>query len=382
MMQAFTKPVLFLALVFMPLAAAAQDERRPTVTVAEAVMSEVVEQVAVSGTLVAREEVLVNTQVNGYVIETINVDVGDAVEAGDVLAKLNDETLQAQFAQAEAEVNRADAAIRQAQSQIDSAEAAYKQANASLERNQRLNASGNLSQASLDQSIAAAAEASAAQASAWDGLTVASAQRQLAASQRSQAVLNLTRAEIKAAAAGVISARNAQIGAIASSGGEPMFRIIRDGEIEVEAEVIETALGTLSVNDQANFSVAGLGRIDGTVRLIPRTVDPVIRIGLVRVALADNPGLRIGLFASGWITSDRHEGLTVPTSAVLSNRDGSFVQVVTDGVVQRREVTAGLIWKDRREIMSGLEPGETVIARAGAFFRDGDHVTAIPEATE
>ena len=54
------------------------------------------------------------------------------------------------------------------------------------------------------------------------------------------------------------------------------------------------------------------------------------------------------------------------------------VQVVRDGRVETRAVKTGLIWQGRREILSGLEPGEQVIARAGAFFRDGDRVRVAP----
>ena len=54
------------------------------------------------------------------------------------------------------------------------------------------------------------------------------------------------------------------------------------------------------------------------------------------------------------------------------------MQVVRDGRVETREIRAGLIWRDKREILEGLEPGEQVIARAGAFFSDGDRVRVAP----
>lgn len=69
-------------------------------------------RVSVSDTLVPREEVLVNPEINGYAIETINVDIGSRVEASDVLAVLSDRTLAVEQTQAEAELLRAKAAVR------------------------------------------------------------------------------------------------------------------------------------------------------------------------------------------------------------------------------------------------------------------------------
>ena len=75
---------------------------------------------------------------------------------------------------------------------------------------------------------------------------------------------------------------------------------------------------------------------------------------------------------------DRREAVTVPASAILSDDQGDRVQVVRDGKVDSRPVRAGVVWQQRREILEGLTEGETVIARAGAFFLSGDRVRAAP----
>ena len=356
--------------------------RVPTVTVSVAEAATVTARVPISGTLVPREEVLVNPQITGYAIESIKVDIGDAVEAGDVLAVLNDSTLAAEVTQAEAELLRADAAVRQAQNQIDAAQASTDEADATLDRTEQLKASGSLSQASLNQAKAAALSARAALASAQDGLQVANAQVVQATSQRDLAKINLARAKILAPVGGLVSARNAKVGAIAATGTEPMFRIIRDGQIEIEAEVIETELGAIALGDAVEATIAGNGTVTGTVRLIAPTVDQDTRLGLVRVALQGNNVLRAGTFASGWITTDSHSATTVPSSAVLTDQGGEFVQIVDEGTIARRKVVAGLFSENGvREIIDGIEVGETVVSRAGAFFRDGDRVRPIaPEA--
>lgn len=355
----------------------------PSVTVAAVEMAEVVARVPVSGTLVARQDVQVFPQVTGYEITEILVEAGDAVEKGQVLARLATDTLTAQLAQAEAEFQRAEASVRQAQSNIDSADATFTRAVTALKRVAQLRNTGNASQAALDEAVAVEAGARAASAAASDGLAVAQAQMAQADAARSIARLNLNRAQISAPVAGLIVTRKAELGALSGGSNEPLFTLIADGEIEMSAEVIETALGNLSPDNPVEINVAGLGAVAGTVRLIPASVDPVTRLGVMRISLDAQPGLRTGLFASGWVITARREALTVPVMAVLSDDQGERVQVVKDGKVQSRPVTAGLIWQGRREIVRGLDEGEQVIARSGAFFRDGDQVQVVmPPATD
>ncbi|MCF3972838.1 efflux RND transporter periplasmic adaptor subunit [Paracoccus salsus] len=352
----------------------------PSVTVAAAAITPVQARVPVSGTLVARQQVLVFPQVTGLEIRRIDAETGDVVAKGAVLAQLATETLSAQLAQAEAEYQRAEAGVGQARSNIESAQASLTQAVTALERARRLQQGGNASQAALDQAVAAEASARAAAASAVDGLAVAQAALAQADAARRIARLNMDRARIVAPVAGIVVARNAELGALSGGSVEPLFTLIADGAIEMEAEVIETALGDVSVGDPAEMTVAGLGQVEGEVRLVPASVDPVTRLGLMRIALQPRPGLRIGTFASGWVITARRDAVTVPASAVLSDASGDRVQVVREGRVGSRKVKAGLLWQDRREIVDGLADGEIVMARSGAFFRDGDQVRAVSPA--
>lgn len=352
----------------------------PSATVAAALPAEVQARVPVSGTLVARQQVQVFPQVSGFEITEILAEAGDQVERGQVLARLASETLAAQLAQAEAEYQRAEAGVGQAQSNITSADAALTQAVTALERARQLRQGGNTSQAVLDQAVAAEASARAAAASATDGLSVARAALAQAEAARRIAQLNRDRAQIAAPVAGLVVARNAELGALSGAAAQPLFTLIADGAVEMEAEVIETALQALGVGDPAEIVIAGMGEVAGEVRLIPASVDPVTRLGLMRISLAARPGLRIGLFASGWVITARREALTVPATAVLSDAEGDRVQVVSENRVETRPVRAGLLWDGRREIVEGLAEGETVIARSGAFFRDGDQVRAVNDA--
>ncbi|RNF33597.1 efflux RND transporter periplasmic adaptor subunit [Paracoccus methylarcula] len=326
----------------------------PSVTVTSAERTEVQARVPVVGTLMARQEVQVYSQVSGHEITELLVEAGDSVEKGQVLARLSTDTLAARLAQAEAGYQQAEAALKQAVT--------------TLERARRLRSSNNASQATLDDAVAAEANAQA-------GLAQAEAARRIAQ-------LDLDRAEITAPVSGLVVERNAVLGGLSGSASGPLFTLLADGKIEMSAEVIETALQKVSIGDPAEIRVAGLGSITGEVRLIPASVDPVTRLGKMRISLEAVPGLRTGLFASGWVITAKREAVTVPATAVLSDDQGDRVQVVEDGVVRSRPVKAGLLWQERREILEGIEEGEQVIARSGAFFRDGDMVKAVSSTKE
>ena len=363
------------ALANEPAAASEAGARvAPAVTVAPATRTEMHARVPVSGTIVARQEVQVYPEVAGHEIVEILVEAGDEVAQGQVLARLSTDTLTAQLEQARAEYQRAETGVSQAQSTIDSAAATLTQAQSVLQRVRQLREGGTAPQSALDDAIAAEASARAQADSAADGLAVARAALAQAEAAQRIAQLNLDRAAIKAPRAGVVISRTARLGAMAGSGGDPLFTILADGEVELSAEVIETALPRLEVGDPADISVAGRPPIAGTVRLVPAAVDPVTRLGIMRITLEAGEGVRIGQFASGWVTTDRRQAITVPASAVLADESGERVQVVKDGVVETRPVTAGLLWDGRREIVEGLDQGDQVIARSGAFFRTGDRV--------
>lgn len=389
--------IAFTALVnvVVPHAAIAQEAERPQagvrvppVTVAEASIRQLLRRVPISGTLVSREEALVYPEIGGHKITQLEVEVGDRVEDGEIVAQLEDRTLRSEVARAEAELARSQAAAQQSRTTVASAEARLTQAQQALERTRQLQERGTSTQAALDEATATALTAQAELESARSGVAVAEAQLQQAETALKVVRENLETARIRAPVAGVISARNGQLGATASTTGEPIYTIIRNGEVEVEVEVIETDLGLLSEGDPAQVEVAGVGQVDGTVRLISPQVDRTDRMGTVRITIEQQDGLRPGLYAGGWVTAESRRNLAVPASAVISDTSGAYVLRVNGDTVQRRPVTPGLVWQDWREIVSGLDTGDNVITRAGAFYDDGDVIrpvrgeTAGPEADE
>jgi HlyD family secretion protein len=351
----------------------------PVTTSARAERHEVVETLAVTGTLVAREEVLVGAEVDGLRIISFEVDVGDHVVAGQVLARLDHAQLDTQLAQSDANIAKAEAAFQQAQALIAEAQASAIQSQASLERTQTLRGNGN---ASAEQLLARQTEVKVAEsriASAQETAHSATADKALALAQRNDIALRIARAEIKAPVAGVVSERQARIGAVVGMSSQPLFRLIRDGEVEFRAEVTETGMPRVAIGQTVELQLTGFDRpVRGTVRLVDPTVDATSRLGRVAVTLQAEPGLRPGVFAQGTIETGRRPALTVPLSAVFFSADGAYVQAVRDGdVVERRPVETGFVGDGRVEIRRGLAEGESVVLRAGSFLRNGDRIAPV-----
>ncbi|MEE8531824.1 MAG: efflux RND transporter periplasmic adaptor subunit [Hyphomicrobium sp.] len=349
----------------------------PAVSVVEVVTAEFTETAVVSGSLVPRDEILVTPEVEGFRVLDLRVDESDRVKKGDVLATLVSESLDAQIAQNDASLARADAAISRARSEIVAAAARLEEATSSFERAKPLQNSGYLSKSTFDQREAAATTAQAQLVAARDGLKLAQAEKGQVEAQRRGLEWRLANTKVTAPEDGLISRRDARIGAMASASAEPMFHIVARGEVELDAEVIETELARIHVGQKARIDVAGVGEVTGTVRLVSPEINADTRLGRVRIFLGDDPKLRIGGFARGVIDTAEARGLSVPTAAVVFDSSGAFVQVVRDGRVERRVIETGLVAAGLVEVREGLALGDVVVAKAGTFLRDGDAVRPV-----
>lgn len=359
-------------------AASAAPSHGPRVSVTRAVPQHFVETVLVTGSLVAREEILVGPEVEGLRITEVLADEGMRVKKGDVLARLVVATLDAQVAQNDAGLARTTAAIAQARSNITQAEARLLEAKNAFERAKPLHAAGHMPDSTFDQRQQAALSAQAQLAASRDGLTVAEAEKAQVEAQRREIDWRRSRSAVVAPADGIISRRIARIGGYAMGSGDAMFRIVAKGEIELEAEVPETRIAAIKQGQKARIDVAGVGTVEGTVRLVSQEVDKATRLGRVRVFLGDNPALRVGTFARGNIATAQGEGLAIPASAVLYQSDGSaVVQVVNGNKVETRRVTLGLVANAAVEVKSGIAEGDLVVTRSGTFLRNGDAVDPV-----
>lgn len=388
------RPTLILAalLAFAPLLPAQAQEAvaaenipeaapvLPAITVSRVELAQLSDRIIASGLIAAVEEVQVAPLVEGQPLDQLLVDVGDMVTEGQVLAVLSRTTLELQKSETAASLAAAKSSIAQAEAQLVEAQTARDEAQRVADRTARLREQGTAPQAQADTARAAALSADARVMVATQGLESARAQLALAEARLENVALMLSRTEVKAPVAGKIVARNARIGAIATAAGQPMFVITRDAALELRADVAETDLLRLAPGQTAQLRAVGMdGVLEGTLRLVEPSIDPVTRLGRARITVdSSNASLRTGMFVEAEILAARTEALAVPVTAIGSSTEGATVMRVTDGVVERVAVKTGIRDGGLVEITEGLNQGDLVVTKAGAFVRPGDRINPVP----
>ncbi|MDP9590030.1 UNVERIFIED_ORG: HlyD family secretion protein [Shinella zoogloeoides] len=357
---------------------AQQVQNLPAIVVTAAEQRSLVDRVIATGTIQAVEEVYVTPLVEGLSIRTLEADVGDRVAADGTLATLNDDALLLQKSQTEASLAKARAGLEQIKAQLVEAKANADEAVRARDRAQRLVKSGSQSQAGADQAIAAADAALARVNSAEQAVAVAEADINVAQSQIDDIDLRLARTAVKSPVAGVVSARTAKIGAIASGSASPLFTVIRDGAIELKADVSEDTILKLKPGLKAKVSLAGgAATLTGTIRLVEPTLDPQSRLGRVYIGFDEPERARAGMFASADIVVEEKQGIVLPLSAITTADGKTVARKVENGVVRLVPVETGIQDGQGIEIVRGLAAGDEVVAKAGAYVRDGDRINPV-----
>ncbi|EYD77376.1 Cation/multidrug efflux pump, Membrane fusion protein (MFP) family [Rubellimicrobium mesophilum DSM 19309] len=357
----------------------ATETALPAITVSEVRPQTLTDRVVASGLVDAVEEVQVQPLVEGQPIDALLADVGDSVEEGQVLARLSTSTLELQLSQLAANRASTEAQIAQAEANVIQATANAEEAERQAARNAELVQAGSVPQAQADQTAAAAKAARAGANVAEQGVASARAQLELVDAQIANARLQLSRTEVKAPVAGLVVARNAQVGAIASAAGAAMFTVVRDNAMEMRADVSEQDLLRLRPGQVARLtSVEGAEPIAGTVRLVEPAIDPTTRLGTARIQIDDPSRVVKGMFLTAEVIVAEEDQLAVPVTAVGANAEGATVMRVRDGMVERVPVTLGIRDGGLVGIAEGLSEGDLVVTKAGAFVRPGDRINPVP----
>lgn len=179
---------------------------------------------------------------------------------------------------------------------------------------------------------------------------------------------------VQAPVAGIILKVDATIGTTASARAAPLFQIVARGEFELLGELPAKLLSKLSVGQVAKINVVGVGEVSGRVRSIAATVDGGTQLGQVRIFIGGDPRLRAGAFGRAQIVIAQSCNVAIPLSAVLYAQESAVVAVVRNERVETRQIVVGLLAEGEAEIREGFAEGDMVVARAGAFFREGDRV--------
>jgi HlyD family secretion protein len=381
---------LLLSATALPFSAAAEGEAQapvkqqnlPSIIVAHATKRDLVDRIIATGTIRPVDEIYVQPLVDGLSIDRLNVDIGDRVEANAVLAVLSSDSLLLEKSQLEANRAKAEAAVTQTKAQVLEAQANLADALRQRDRAAKLGQSGSGSVSETEKTEAAAQVAQARLDAAKQTVTAGEADIKVVDAQIEDIDLKLTRTGVKTPVAGIVSAKNAKVGAIASGAGNPLFTVIKDGAIELIADLSETDIMKVKPGQKAYLTVAGGARkIEGTVRLVSPTVDPSTRLGSVHVILPGDGPARSGMYASAEIIVEETNALALPLSAVTAGREGSTTRRVEGDIVKQVKIETGIEDSGFIEIVSGLAAGDKVVEKAGAFVRDGDRIRPVEAQT-
>ena len=355
----------------------------PAIVITTATMRKLIDRVVATGTVKAVEEVYIQPQVDGLSIRSLNADVGDKVEANSTLATLNEDALILQKSQMQATRAKGEASLAQLHAQLAEAHANAEEAELQRVRAVTMGAKGTMSTSSVEQANASAAANKARVGSAEQAIAVAEADLKVTDSQIADTELKLARTGIKTPVAGTVASRNARVGAIANGSGDPLFTIIRDSQLELVVDVSESDITKIAIGQKALISLSGSReKLTGTVRLVAPIVDSVTRLGAVHITIDQGDKARAGMYGSAEIVIRQEEGVSLPLTAVNSDESGSSARKVENGVVKFVNVETGIQDGAYVEILKGLTPGEDVVAKAGAYVRDGDHITPVREAPQ
>ena len=336
--------------------AAAGAGQMPTVSVIVPGQSSVGRVVAASGPLGAKRDQPIGIAGSGGRVIQVFADAGTWVRAGQTLAVI-DRSVQAQQANqlaAQVEAARANAAL--AQSNYDRAIA--------------LQGRGFVSKAEID-SKRATRDAAFAQ--------VRVAQAQLAGTRAEIGRLNVV-----APTAGLILARNVEIGQIVSPGSGALFRLAEGGQMEMRAQLSQADLAFAHVGMPAQVTPVGADHsVTGSVWQVAPVIDPQTRLGDVRISVPYDSTMRPGGFAEAKITAGTTTAPLLPQSAVLSDDKGNYVYVINGkNEVERRDIQIGTVNYNGVTIATGLSGNERVVLSAGPFLNPGQKVNPRRQAAQ
>lgn len=326
----------------------------PRVTVIVPGRTSVASIITGTGSLAAVRDMPVGVSGEGGAITQVLVDAGDRVRAGQVLARI-DRSAQVEKASQMA------ANVRAARAQADLAQAQLSRAEALVER-------GFISQADIDQKRASR--------------DAAQAQAALAEAQLREMRALIARLDIKAPAAGIVLERSVEPGQVVGPGSGPLFRIAKDGAVEMRARLAEQDIARLKIGMPAEVTPVGQERfVQGAVWLLSPIIDPQTRQGEARISLPSNAMIRPGGFARVKIMAGAADQPLLPESAIQSDASGSFVVVVDkDNKAQRKPVVIGEVSSAGVAIAQGLTGKEQVVLSAAAFLSDGETVEPVRAA--
>jgi len=330
-----------------------------TVAVAQVTRKDLSKQVTISAEFRPYQEVEMHAKVSGYVRE-MNVDFGDKVKAGELLATLEVPELNAELANAEA-------AEKKAEADSTNAHLIYSRLQSVNQQHPNLVAQQDLDTAQANDLTATAA--------------IAAARAEM---EKYETMLDYTK--ITAPFDGVVTKRSADPGVLIQSGissdTQPLLRVSDNYRLRLDFPVTVDYVKDIHAGDTVEVRVDSLGGkiLTGKISRFADSVDDRTRTMMTEIEVP-NPDLQLvpGMYATVVLDLDRRPAaLAVPTEAV-SGGDAPVVFVVNSrDEIEKRPVKLGLETPDKYEVLSGVSEGERVVVGNHAEFTDGQKVEPKP----
>jgi len=325
------------------------------------------------GTVRARTAATLSSKVMAYVQE-VKVEAGAAVRAGQLLLMLDGRDLDAARRQAEAALKEAQSAIAEADNAVAAAQAQLELAQATFRRMKDLHEKRSISEQEFDEAEARARTAEAQHRMALSKRRQLDEKIEQAGEALRTAEIMRGYAEIRAPFDGVITERMVDPGALAAPGA-PLLVIERAGSYRLEARLEESMLPHVRPAQQVEVELEALGRtVSARVSEVVPAVDPASRAFLVKIDLANLPGLRSGLFGRARFRVAPRRVLAIPAKAIVRRGQLESVFVVEDGRARTRLISTGERRDSLVEVLAGLAPSETLVVPALGELADGRRV--------
>jgi RND family efflux transporter MFP subunit len=343
----------FAAALLLLAASTALSQSPAPVAVARPEVQPAVERIELTGSFTARRAAQLSPRLSGL-IESISVDAGDRVAAGDVIVQLDDRLAELELAQAEAAVEQAQAAYDEAVRLRDEAE--------------------RLVEDRFFPDTEVRARRSAAQ--------VAKAALDVAIAERDSVAERVARHEIVAPFDGVIARRLTEAGEWVQT-GTAVAELVAVDDLWLDVQAPQRLWPRLRADTDVEIIVDALGgrAFTGEVAARVPVSDPAARTFLLRLILpAADPDITPGMSARTVIRLRTDaDALLVPRDALIRYPDGTITLYTVDDsasppVARQREVAVGRVDGDRAVIESGLSPDQAVIVRGNEVLADGQPV--------
>ncbi|PBB17778.1 efflux RND transporter periplasmic adaptor subunit [Mesorhizobium sp. WSM4313] len=333
-----------------------QEVVRP-VKVVEIGEARTTRQLEYSGSVRARIEMNLGFRIAGKVTERL-VDIGQHVNEGDVLARVDPSDYEL--------------SVKSAQASLDAAERQVETVDLARKRAEQLYAKNFAPKSQLDQARLAYDQAVAT--------------RDAARSTLAQAQNQVHYTDLKASQAGIVTAISADVGQVVGA-GTPVMTVAVDGEKEVSIAVPEMDIAGFKPGKEVKasfWSDEGL-TLDGKVREVAGSADPQSRTFAVRVSLPNDPRVLLGMTANVEATvGSKAQLVSIPLTA-MTEKDGKQIVWTVDRAsetVHPRPIKVANFTADGVAVADGLKQGDVVVAAGTQFMTENLKVKLASDAQQ